>query len=460
MTEPPPHQLSTTQARLEQMPFSNWHIRLLALLGGAHLLDAFDATSIAFVLPVLIGLWHLNPVHIGVLIAAGYLGQAIGAIGFGLLAGRIGRIRTLRATLFLLGIFSLACAFASGYVVLVALRVVQGIGLGGELPVAATYMNEVCPSRFRGRMVVAIQLLFGVGTLVSPLMALILIPHFGWRSMFAIGALPIVLAIILPRALPESPLWLTSKNRVAECDRAVGIIEASVYGKHQAPIVPQFTGPDAQPEGSIGKGSMRDILKAPHLRPTMSVWLVAICASIVGYGIIGWMPSIFRIVYHLPIRTVLAFSVGTAVLGLMGISSSIFFIDRVGRKLAISAGFSGAAIFMAILTYFGNKIQPFDAMLLSGLSMASLSLPLSGLYAYATELYPPRSKALGVGVASAWVRVASIFAPLIIGVILSIGSVSGVYVFFCGAAAVGALSMHCLGVETGPRSLGIGLNEA
>src|SRR3974390_3914417 len=79
----------TISARIERLPFSPWHAQMMASAGLAHFSDAFDALAIAFVLPVLVGLWHVSPAEVGFLISAGYAGQMVGAIAFGWLAERI-----------------------------------------------------------------------------------------------------------------------------------------------------------------------------------------------------------------------------------------------------------------------------------------------------------------------------------------------------------------------------------
>ena len=127
--------------RMESVPFSRWHLKPRLIMGSATFFDAFDALSLAFVLPVLIGLWKLTPGQIGILIGAGYLGQAVGAVLFGWLAERFGRIFSAKCTVFLMSVMSIACMFAGNFNALLLFRFIQGIGVGGEVPVAATYIT-------------------------------------------------------------------------------------------------------------------------------------------------------------------------------------------------------------------------------------------------------------------------------------------------------------------------------
>ncbi len=119
-------------ARIERLPLSTWHLKILIPIGTGWFFDAFDALAIAYVLPVLIGLWKLTPPDIGALIAVGYFGQVIGSVFFGWLAERIGRVPCTLYTMVLFSVMSFACAFAWDLQSLEAMRFVQGIGLGGE----------------------------------------------------------------------------------------------------------------------------------------------------------------------------------------------------------------------------------------------------------------------------------------------------------------------------------------
>src|ERR1700722_19875666 len=118
-------------ARIERLPVSPWHVRMRVIVGSATFFDAFDALTIAFVAPALSGLWHLRPSDIGFLISSGFIGQAIGAAGFGWAAERYGRLRVLTWTVAIISVFSLACAWAWGFWSLFLLRFIQGFGLGG-----------------------------------------------------------------------------------------------------------------------------------------------------------------------------------------------------------------------------------------------------------------------------------------------------------------------------------------
>jgi MFS transporter, putative metabolite:H+ symporter len=140
-------------ARIERLPTNPMQVRARFLIGAATFFDGFDVITIATTLPLLIQKWGLTPGQIGFLIASGSIGQLIGAFLFPALAERFGRVRSIAWSSGIIGITSIACGFAPTFAIFVALRIAQGLGLGGELPVAATYINEITRAHGRGRFV-------------------------------------------------------------------------------------------------------------------------------------------------------------------------------------------------------------------------------------------------------------------------------------------------------------------
>src|SRR5579862_9159128 len=208
-------------ARLESIPFSRWHAKTRIVVGSATFFDAFNALSLAFALPVLIRLWHITPAQSGFLISASYIGQLIGALLFSWLAEEFGRIRSAAAATALMSIVSLACAAAGNFPALLGYRMLQGIGVGGEMPVAATYISELSKARGRGKFFMLYEMIFPIGLMVTGQVGAILVPLMGWQIMFLIGGIPgLVIALMLLR-LPESPRWLIGKGQLAAAEAVI-----------------------------------------------------------------------------------------------------------------------------------------------------------------------------------------------------------------------------------------------
>ena len=189
-------------ARIERLPTSWWHVRTRIIVGVATFFDAFDAIAIATVLPVLVPMWKLTPPDIGFMISAGYVGQLIGALLFGWIGERYGRMPAMIGSITTFAVMSFVCAFAWDYNSLLWFRTLQGIGLGGEVPVAAVYISELTRAKNRGRFVLLYELVFPIGLVAVSATSVWVVPHLGWHWMFYIGALPAILALFLRTLLP------------------------------------------------------------------------------------------------------------------------------------------------------------------------------------------------------------------------------------------------------------------
>jgi putative MFS transporter len=430
-------------ARMERLPLSGWYVRLMAVVGTAHFFDAFDSLTIAIVMPILAGLWQLSPGQIGVLFSGGYVGQMVGAICLGWAAERYGRLRVLQWTLAIISLLSIACAFAWSYQSFLVLRTIQGIGLGAEVPIAATYLNEFTKARYRGRLIGFLQMCFAIGIVITSLVAIWVIPHFGWPWMFILGTLPAVLAIGLRSLAPESPRWLAGKHRLHEADAIVSALEARA--ERDGPLPPIAASVPAVVNEQAGFASL---FKGIYLKRTLTAWSIAFGASFVGYGLLVWLPTIFRTVYHLPIEQLLLYNFVFALVGMLGGIASILFIDLVGRRACFVTAFLGGGIVMIALWLIGDARTSTEVFVSGSVGLFFLTVVLGGIYLYVPETYPTRMRALGVGVTTSWMRIASIVGPVIVGFILTEADVGKVFLMFGIVALLGAFVVTALLIET------------
>src|SRR5437660_11996557 len=257
-------------ARLERLPTSWWQVKARIIVGVATFFDAFDALAIASVLPVLAPLWKLSPGQIGLMISAGFLGQLAGALLFGWIAERYGRMTAMIWSIALFSVMSLVCALAWDYTSLLVFRTVQGIGLGGEVPVAAVFISELAKAHGRGRFVLLYELVFPIGLVAASLAGLWVVPHLGWQFMFVIGALPGVLTLALRSLLPESPRWLAVHGRHAEAEAAMAHVQSETEKATGRPLPP----PKPVVSTLNKPASPADLFGPNYLRRTVVVWVI------------------------------------------------------------------------------------------------------------------------------------------------------------------------------------------
>lgn len=434
-------------ARIERIPTSWWHVRARIIVGVATFFDAFDALAIATALPVLVPMWKLTPPQIGMMISAGYVGQLIGALLFGWIAERFGRMPAMIGSIATFAAMSIVCAFAWDYNSLMAFRALQGIGLGGEIPVAAVYISELTKAANRGRFVLLYELVFPIGLTGASLIGLWVVPHLGWQWMFYLGAIPAVVALTLRALLPESPRWLAMRGRAAEAEQAVALIERETEKTLGHPLPPPV--PVAASQGI--PASLSDLFGPLYLRRTLSVWVIWFTSFFVNYGLAIWLPTIYRTVFKLPLEASLRYGLIMQVAGLFGTLICALTIDTIGRRNWFAFSFAVSAASIGMLAFIGNPTAE-QVLVYMSIAYMFISVINIGLILYTPELYPTRVRALAVGTASAWLRFASIIGPTAVGYMI-VGGLSSVFLCFGVVAAIGAVITALFAIETKGRVL-------
>ncbi|XUW93764.1 MFS transporter (plasmid) [Burkholderia sp. M6-3] len=444
-------------ARLERIPTSMWHVRTRMIVGVATFFDAFDILALAFVLPALMRDWHLTTAQAGLLISAGFAGQFVGAFVFGALAERIGRIPTITISVALFSIASVLCAFTNSAAVLMMLRAVQGIGLGGEVPVAATYVNELTKSHKRGRFILLYEIIFPVGIVFAGLLGTWLVPTYGWRYMFLVGGLPAILTLFMTRLLPESPRWMINKGKLAEAEAVIVTIEAASLSSSADVVSVAGTSPTSRPStpsaGNAPAGAPKpvklEILSRFYRRRTLVIWSLWFSSAFVVYGLVSWLPTIYTTVYSVPVNEALLFGLVTNVAGLLGTVCCALLIDWSGRRMWFKGAFAFGALTL-LLTAKATSL--WLVVILASASYFFINTTALALYVYTPECYPTRFRAFGTSVATAWQRVAAVIGPLFVGKLMGGQQVTHVFGLYCFISLLGLAASFAI-TETANRSL-------
>jgi MFS transporter, putative metabolite:H+ symporter len=446
-------------ARLEAVPFSGWHRRARLVVGSATFFDAFDALSIAFVLPMLRPLWNLGNGEIAWLITASYIGQVAGALLFSRLAERFGRIKSVTAAVAIMSVLSVGCALAGNAPALFACRLLQGIGVGGEMPVAAAYIGELSGARRRGRFFLLYEMIFPLGLAAAGQAGAWLVPRFGWQIMFLLGGLPGLLISALLLRLPESPRWLIAQGRLGEAEAVIRAIEASTLGLagsglSRLPEQPLSRARDDAAHRAAHRAEQarwRELLSPVYARRSLIAWLLWASAFFVTNGINNWAPTLYGRIYGLPLPEALRAAALNNLAQVALLLLCALVIDRIGRRLWVLAAFLGGAVLLASLGLApGLGVAAVVALVVASYGLIGSANAV--LYLYTPEIYPTRMRALGTGAATFWLRVASAAAPLLVGYLLTEGGMSDVFLMFAGVSIAGALTAFGM-IETRRRRL-------
>ena len=226
--------------RLDRLPLSRPHYRLLLIGGLGYTFDGMDASVLAFLFPSIQPLWHLSNTQLGTISSAGILGYLFGATAAGIAGDRFGRRIVMMGALGWYAIFTVVAAFAPNYPFFLAARALCGFGTGAESAIIAPFLSEFVPARQRGWFIGTLAGFFSFGYVGAALLARFVVAAStdGWRIAQVLTAVPIVMLLWWRRALPESPRYLLAKGRDAEAERVVRALEHDVQQAIGRPLEP------------------------------------------------------------------------------------------------------------------------------------------------------------------------------------------------------------------------------
>ena len=432
----------TFVARLDRVPLNSFHWRLLITSGLGWMFDAMDVLLIGFLVTPITKEFALAPAQVGLVASAGFVGMFLGAAISGRLADHYGRRLIFQGTLVLFSVGAVLSALAPTFETLLAARVIAGLGLGGELPVVATLVSEFSPRAQRGRMIVLLESFWAYGTLAAGLIALFVLPQFGWRGAFLVAALPALYVAYLRSALPESPRYLAERGRSAEADAIVRRVERASGGALLtlgAAIAPLRS----------GRTSISQLWSPAYARRTAMLWILWFGITFTYYGIFLYVPSLLAARGLSEVRSNEFFFLST-IAQIPGYFSAAWLVERWGRKPTLVTYLLGTA---AAAFLFGNAGTGTDAFvyaaLLSFFNLGAWAI----VYTYSPELYPTAIRATGAGIAAAVGRLGGIIGPFLTPVLVPTLGQSGVFALFMALLVVTALNVWALAEETRGRSL-------
>lgn len=353
--------------------------------------------------------------------------MTVGALAIGTLTDVVGRRKALMFSVLAFSVLTALCAIAPNPWIFGALRVLAGVGLGGCLPTALALVNEFSRRRGGGSASTTMMTGYHVGAVATATLAIVVIEPLGWRAMFWIGALP-ALVPLMYRYMPESPSYLLAKGRRGEAERI-----AAQYGL-DLEAAPAATA-SAPTESTTDP--VRTLFSPRFLRNSIAIWVTSFMGLLLVYGLNTWLPTIMRAAgYNLgaALTFLLVLNVG-AVVGLL-IAGRV--ADRIGPRPAAIGWFTGAAVFLALLSVkvpFGIYVMVF----LAGCFVFSAQVLV---YAFTSANHPPQIRATALGWSAGVGRVGAICGPLLGGVLLGAGlAVPWGFYAFALAGLIGAVAI-------------------
>ena len=444
----------TTQvpSRLDRLPWSKFHWRVVLGLGGVWVLDGLEVTMVGSVASRLTeagsGI-EINAAQIGLAGAIYIVGACLGALFFGQLTDRFGRKKLFILTLAVYLIATVATAFAFAPWFFYLARFFTGAGIGGEYAAINSAIDELIPARVRGRVDLIINGSYWLGAALGGLGAVLLLNtdifaiDFGWRLAFGLGAVLGIFVLFVRRNVPESPRWLFIHGQEDEAERIVSGIEKSVE---------QETGEHLpEPEDSL---TIRQRKAIPFREIAKVAFKLYPKRAILGFSLFVGQAFLYNGV---------TFNLGTLLNGFFDVASGAtpyfialwaisnfagpvllgHFFDSVGRKPMITGTYVGSAVLAAILAIVmlsgSENLWLFMALLMATFFVASAGA--SAAYLTVSEIFPMETRALAIAFFYAiGTAVGGISGPLLFGNLIESGDRGLVSIAFFVGAAVMALA--------------------
>lgn len=399
-------------------------------------IDGFDTAAIGFLAPAIRAEWSLTAAQLAPLFGAGLVGLMAGAFLFGPLADRFGRKTVLLFCVFFFGLASLLSAYAPSLWVLVMLRFLTGLGLGGAMPNSVTLTSEYCPEKHRLFLVTTMFCGFTVGSALGGLASAHMVEAFGWRSVLLLGGiLPLILLPLMAWKLPESVRYLVMEGR--GLDRVAATLKRIAPRENFDNV--SFALTDKKLKGfPVGHLFRRDLFAG-----TLMLWLTFFMSLLIIYLLSSWLPTLVKST-GVSLKTASLVTMMFQVGGTLGAIALGWLMDRFNPHYVLAASYALAGVFIAAIGSLTST--PW----LVGLAVFAAGFCISGSQVGANALsasfYPTDCRATGVSWANGVGRIGSVLGSVGGGAMLSMElPLPAVFLIVGLPALVSGLTMLAMG---------------
>jgi AAHS family 4-hydroxybenzoate transporter-like MFS transporter len=400
---------------IERQKLGRFVIGLVAISWIITFFDGLDTNLISFAAPYFGAQYHLSKIQLGNIFSMGLFGTMVGGFALGYLGDRVGRRPMVVLATALFGILTMCFALASSYRSLVSLRFIDGLPLGGMLPLAWALNIEYAPKRYRATIVTVIMMGYSLGTALGGPIAIWLIPKFGWKSVFVFGgAVSLFCAGILFAILPESIRFLASKGLSA--DRVSARIRPILRRIARGQPIPANATFVVSDESRLNKDFKPSLLFRGELRLiTPLVWIAYIASSLAVFFIVNWTPVVFEALKYSRKEAATAASLYSA----MGAVGGLLLMRFTDKRGAIAITIMPVMTAILLVTASFVAMGHVEFLVLSAITGGFLIGGHFGMHSICGIFYPSAYRANGAGWATSIAKIGSVAGPILGGIVLS-----------------------------------------
>jgi AAHS family benzoate transporter-like MFS transporter len=388
--------------------FNRFHLGLLLWSLLIIAFDGYDLVVFGTVVPVLIEQWNLTSVEAGAMGSYGLFGMMFGAIFFGTLADRIGRKNVIVITVVLFSLFTLLCGFAQTPTMFSTFRFLAGLGLGGIMPNVIALLTDYSPQSMRNMLVSIVLCGYSVGGILAPLLGIILMPSFGWESIFWIAGLPLLLLPLMYKQLPETSSHLIRTGKKKELFAILSKVSPGSTFTASDEIV-ELTAPET-------KVPIVGLFKEKRALSTIMFWIAFFSCLLMVYGLNTWLPKLMMEAGY-ALNSSLGFLIALQSGAIIGTLIIARLCDKYGSKKMLIPMYASGAVALTLLGFGGS---PFLIYFLVAVAGAATIGAQNIVQAYVSQYYPAYIRSTALGMASGVGRIGGMLGPLLGGFLLSV----------------------------------------
>lgn len=378
------------------------------------MMDGVDLMFLSYSLAPLITEFDLSSSEAGSLATITLAGMAIGGICGGWCSDRFGRVRTIVWCVVIFSIGTSVLGMTQNYWQFGFFRFISALGLGAAYVTCNTLMAEYIPTKYRTTVLGALQAGWSVGYLLATILAGEIIPNYGWRWLFYIALIPVILAFFMQWIIPEPQAWIISKQKYLNS-------QSTIYSEEIL-----------RKQKNVYKIIFSDV----NIRKMFILWCITTgLLQFSYYGIANWMPTYLEIETGLAFKKMTEYMIGYYVSMILGKVIAGWVSDKISRRIVYAFGGIGSAICIPIIVLFGTSNNIVYLMIIFGFIYG---IPYGVNATYMTESFETRIRGTAVGGAYNLGRIIAASAPFIIGYLADRGSIGtgflllGITYFLCG----------------------------
>jgi AAHS family benzoate transporter-like MFS transporter len=391
---------------LDGAKFNSFHLRVFLLGKGIFTCDGYDLVVFGAAVPLLMRAFRIGPAQAGAIAGYALIGAAVGALVFGSLADRIGRKKTIILCASLFSICMGLTGFTNGPVTFGLLRFFMGVGIGGSMPNVIALSSEYSPGRNRTMMGGTVSGGMQIGGIAAALIAMWLFPQFGWRSVFFVGAVPLLAMPLYAKLLPESPVHLFKTGRLAELRN---------FLQRVRPAEPIAAEANFEISKGAGKAPIAAVFQEGRAFSTILIWIMFFMNMYIIFGFTVWLPKLMMNNGY-SLGSGLFFLLTLQVVSYIGVWLFGGIADRFRARPTLVVAFLLAFVCIGLVPYTRNFVL---LTILVGLAGFGFNGGQGVINGYAGSFYAPTIRSTGMGLAFAVGRLGAILGPALTGLLMS-----------------------------------------